>query len=151
MATPTYRSINLTATLLGIDRRLCIVILIVTFLVFRHFTVLSALLAFVLLWSGAYWLTKHDPELVVIVPKALGQRNVYDPGKTTNKKGGADVAPPYLKLEFKMLLCGSPCDGNKTGAGTARRWLALFERHSDSLLNTIADDFQRDASLFFFP
>jgi len=34
MATPTYRSINLTATLLGIDRRLCIVILIVTFLVF---------------------------------------------------------------------------------------------------------------------
>ena len=81
MGTPTYRSINLTATLLGIDRRLCIVILIVTFLVFRHFTVLSALVAFVLLWSGAYWLTKHDPELVVIVPKALGQRNVYDPGK----------------------------------------------------------------------
>lgn len=81
MATPTYRSINLTATLLGIDRRLCIVILIVTFLVFRHFTVLSALVAFVLLWSG-------DPELVVIVPKALGQRNVYDPGKTTNKRKG---------------------------------------------------------------
>jgi hypothetical protein len=38
MATPTYRSINLTATLLAIDRRLCIVILIVAFLVFRHFT-----------------------------------------------------------------------------------------------------------------
>jgi type IV secretory pathway VirB3-like protein len=88
MRTPTYRSINLTATLLGIDRRLCIVILIVTFLVFRHFTVLSALVAFVLLWSGAYWLTKHDPELVVIVPKALRQRNVYDPGKTTNERKG---------------------------------------------------------------
>ena len=88
MVTPTYRSINLTATLLGIDRRLCIVILIVTFLVFRHFTTLSAAVVFVLLWSGAYWLTKHDPELVVIVPKAFGQRNVYDPGKTTNKKGG---------------------------------------------------------------
>ena len=81
MATPTYRSINLTATLLGIDRRLCIAILIVTFLVFRHFTFLSAGVVFVLLWSGAYWLTKHDPELVVIVPKALGQRNAYDPGK----------------------------------------------------------------------
>jgi hypothetical protein len=38
MPTPTYRSINLAATLLGIDRRLCIVILIVTFLVFRHLT-----------------------------------------------------------------------------------------------------------------
>jgi type IV secretory pathway VirB3-like protein len=88
MAMPTYRSINLTATLLGIDRRLRIVILIAAFLVFRHFTFLSALLVFVLLWSGAYWLTKHDPELVVIVPKALGQRNVYDPGKTTNKQGG---------------------------------------------------------------
>ena len=88
MATPTYRSINLRATLLGIDRRLCILILIVTFLVFRHFTVLSALVVFVLLWSGAYWLTKHDPELVVIVRRALGQRNEYDPGKTTNKKGG---------------------------------------------------------------
>ena len=88
MATPTYRSINLTATLLGIDAGCAFVILIVTFLVFRHFTVLSALVVFVLLWSGAYWLTKHDPELVVIIPKALGQRNVYDPGKTTNKKGG---------------------------------------------------------------
>jgi type IV secretory pathway VirB3-like protein len=88
MGTPTYRSINLTATLLGIDRRLCILILIATFLVFRHFTVLSALVAFVLLWSGAYWLTKHDPELVVIVPKALRQRNVYDAGKTTNERKG---------------------------------------------------------------
>ena len=88
MATPTYRSINLTATLLGIDRRLCIVILIVAFLVFRHFTFLSALIVFALLWSGAYWVTKHDPELVIIVPKALGQKSVYDPGKTTNKKGG---------------------------------------------------------------
>jgi type IV secretory pathway TrbD component len=83
MSTPTYRSINLTATLLGIDRRLCIVILIVAFLIFRHFTFLSALVVFALLWSGAYWLTKNDPELVVIVPKALRQRSVYDPGKTT--------------------------------------------------------------------
>jgi hypothetical protein len=88
MATPTYRSINLTATLLGIDRRLCIVILIVAFLVFRHVTFVSGLLAFALLWSGAYWLTRHDPELVVIVPKALGQRNVYDPGKTTYERKG---------------------------------------------------------------
>jgi hypothetical protein len=86
MATPTYRSINLTATLLGIDRRLCIVILIVAFLAFRHFTFVSAVLVFALLWSGAYWLTRHDPELVVIVPKALWQRNVYDPGKTTNER-----------------------------------------------------------------
>ena len=39
--------------LLGIDRRLCIVILIVTFLVFRHFTVLSAFVVFALLWSAA--------------------------------------------------------------------------------------------------
>jgi type IV secretory pathway VirB3-like protein len=88
MATPTYRSINLAATLLGIDRRLCIVILIVAFLVFRHFTFLSALIVFALLWSGAYQVTKHDPELVAIVPKALGQRNVYDPGKTTNTTTG---------------------------------------------------------------
>ena len=64
MATPTYRSINLAATLLGIDRRLCIVILVATFLVFRHFSFLSALIVFALLWGGAYWLTKHDPELV---------------------------------------------------------------------------------------
>jgi hypothetical protein len=46
MTTPTYRSINLTATLLGIDRRLCIVILLVAFLVFRHATFLSALATF---------------------------------------------------------------------------------------------------------
>jgi type IV secretory pathway VirB3-like protein len=88
MPTPTYRSINLTATLPGIDRRLCIVILIVTFLVFRHVTAFSALVVFALLWSGAYWVTRHDSNLVVIVPKALGQRKVYDPGKATTKKGG---------------------------------------------------------------
>ena len=34
MATPTYRSINMAATFLGIDRRLGIVILILAFLVF---------------------------------------------------------------------------------------------------------------------
>ena len=77
MATPTYRSINQTATLLGIDleavhchpdRRVSGF--------FRHFTFSSALVAFALLWSGAYWVTKHDAELVVIVPKAFGQRSL---------------------------------------------------------------------------
>jgi hypothetical protein len=55
MATPTYRSINMTATLLGIDRRLGIVILILAFLVLRHVSFLAALAAFGLLWSMAYW------------------------------------------------------------------------------------------------
>jgi hypothetical protein len=80
--TPTYRSINLVATLLGIDRRLCICILLIAFLVFRHFTFLSALTVFALLWGGAYWLTRHDVQLIVIVPKALRQRRIYDPGLT---------------------------------------------------------------------
>jgi type IV secretory pathway VirB3-like protein len=81
MATPTYRSINMTATLLGIDRRLGIVILILAFLVFRHVSFLAALAAFGLLWSMAYWVTKHDVQLIAIVPKALRQRRVYDPGR----------------------------------------------------------------------
>ncbi len=84
----TYRSINLTAALLGVDRRLSIVILIAVFLVFRHFTFLAAVVVFGLLWSPAYWLTKYDPELGVIAPKALMQRSLYGPGKTTKKKGG---------------------------------------------------------------
>ncbi len=83
MATLTYRSINLTATLLGIDRRLCILILLLSFLVFRHTTFLSALATFALLWSGAYWVTKHDVQLIVIFPKALRQKRVYDPGRLT--------------------------------------------------------------------
>jgi type IV secretory pathway TrbD component len=81
MATPTYRSLNITATLLGIDRRLSIVILLVAFLVFRHVSFLAALAAFGLLWSMAYWVTKHDVQLIVIVPKALRQRRIYDPGR----------------------------------------------------------------------
>ena len=81
MLTPTYRSINMAATMLGIDRRLCILILLLGFLVFRHATFLSALVTFALLWSGAYWVTKHDVQLVVIVPKALRQKRVYDPAK----------------------------------------------------------------------
>jgi hypothetical protein len=60
MPTFTYRSINLAAILLGIDCRLCIVILIVAFLVFRHFTFVSALAVFALLGSRAYKVTKHD-------------------------------------------------------------------------------------------
>jgi type IV secretory pathway VirB3-like protein len=81
MATPTYRTVNITATLLGIDRRLSIVILLLAFLVFRHVSFVAALVAFGLLWSMAYWITKHDVQLIVIVPKALRQRSVYDPGR----------------------------------------------------------------------
>jgi type IV secretory pathway TrbD component len=81
MATPTYRTVNITATLLGIDRRLSIVILLLAFLVFRHGSFVAALAVFGLLWSMAYWITKHDVQLVVIAPKALRQRSVYDPGR----------------------------------------------------------------------
>jgi hypothetical protein len=45
MATPTYRTVNITATLLGIDRRLSIVILLLSFLVFRHVSFVAALAA----------------------------------------------------------------------------------------------------------
>jgi type IV secretory pathway VirB3-like protein len=83
MTTPTYRSINLTATLLGIDRRLCIVILLIAFLVFRHASFISALFVFGLLWSIAYWITKHDIQLIVIVLKAVRQRRIYDPARLT--------------------------------------------------------------------
>jgi hypothetical protein len=72
MATPTYRSINMTATLLGIDRRLCIVVLLLAFLVFRHVSFVTAIAAFDLLWSMAYSVTKHDVQLIAIVPKAAG-------------------------------------------------------------------------------
>ena len=84
MSTPTYRSINLTATLLGIDRRLCIVILLAAFLVFRHATFLSAAVTFGALWWASYWITKHDVQLIVIFPKALRQKRVYDPGRFTS-------------------------------------------------------------------
>jgi type IV secretory pathway VirB3-like protein len=127
MATPTYRSINVTATLLGIDRRLCIVILIIAFLVFRHFTFLSALFVFALLWSGAYWVTKHDPELVVIVPKALGQRCVYDPGKATNKKGG---------LELMSRRSSSPLQD----AGSCAEQIALLRFIDDITFETKLGD-----------
>src|SRR4051794_31674993 len=61
----------MTATLLGIDRRLCIVILIVTFLVFRHLTALSALIVFALLWSGAYWVTRYDPDFIAFLSELV--------------------------------------------------------------------------------
>jgi type IV secretory pathway VirB3-like protein len=80
MATPTYRTVNITATLLGIDRRLSIVLLL-SFLVFRHVSFVAALAAFGLLWSMAYWITKHDVQLIVIALKALRQKRVYDPGR----------------------------------------------------------------------
>jgi hypothetical protein len=54
MATPTCRAVNITATLLGIDRRLSIVILLLAFLIIRHVSFVAALAAFSLLWWMAY-------------------------------------------------------------------------------------------------
>ena len=102
MTTPTYRSINLTATLLGIDRRLCIVILLIGFLVFRHGSFLSALVAFGLLWSMAYWITNHDIQLIVIVPKALRQKKVYDPARLTPADHFFSTNPSKKSCQIKL-------------------------------------------------
>jgi hypothetical protein len=82
--TLTYRSINTAATLFGIDRRLSILLMLCAFLALRHIGFIAAVTTFAALWGPAYWVTKHDFQLVVIVPKALQQRKVYDPAKLNN-------------------------------------------------------------------
>ena len=76
---------------------------------------LSALAVFVLLWSGAYWLTKHDPELVVIVPQASQSSGTY----TTQAKQPIEKEasfnscfPAGRRVRFRMLAHAptkSPC------------------------------------------
>jgi type IV secretory pathway TrbD component len=79
---PVFRSVNTTLTLLGAERRLFFVALVMGAGVFNLLhTLFGGILMFVLLYLFARWATKTDPEILRLMLNSAKTRQQYDPNK----------------------------------------------------------------------
>jgi type IV secretory pathway TrbD component len=79
---PVYRSLNKTLTILGVERRLFFLTLVIGAAAFNFFGSLSiGLFMFSLLYAGARWAAARDTEILRIVLNSARFRSEYDPGK----------------------------------------------------------------------
>lgn len=79
---PVYRSLNKTLTILGVERRLFFLTLVVGAATLNFFGSLSTgLLMFFALYVGARWAAATDPEILRILLNSARFRSEYDPGK----------------------------------------------------------------------
>lgn len=79
---PVYQSLNKPRTLLGVERKLFFLILVLAVVMFNLFdALLPAAALFVILWLAAKAATESDPQILRIVlgSHRLGAR--YDPAK----------------------------------------------------------------------
>ena len=87
---PVFRGLNRHLLILGIDRRLFFVLLTFSFALFVVMSaLLSSLLLFVLLWSGAKVARSIDPALFQIARTSWRQSVRYDPAKFSPTGKGA--------------------------------------------------------------
>lgn len=83
----TYRTLNRSLTLLGVDRRLFLMALGVGVASFNLFRSLSGgLLMFGVLYVFGLWATARDPSLLSVLLRSTGQRSFYDPMKSDNAR-----------------------------------------------------------------
>jgi len=79
---PIYRSLNKPLTILGVERKLFFLAMLVGAGVFNFFgSLLGALLMFAALFLLARWATATDPQLLRIVLNASKLKVRYDPAK----------------------------------------------------------------------
>jgi type IV secretory pathway TrbD component len=79
---PVFRSVNTPLTLLGAERRLFFVALVMGAGVFNLLhTLFGGILMFVLLYLFARWATKTDPEILRLMLNSAKTRQQYDPNK----------------------------------------------------------------------
>jgi type IV secretory pathway TrbD component len=79
---PVFRSLNSPLTLLGAERKLFFVALVMGAGVFNLLhTLFGGILMFVLLYVFARWATKTDPEILRLVLNSAKTRQQYDPLK----------------------------------------------------------------------
>jgi type IV secretory pathway TrbD component len=79
---PVFRSLNSPLTLLGAERKLFFVALVMGAAVFNLLhTLFGGILIFVLLYAFARWATKTDPEILRLVLNSGKTRRQYDPLK----------------------------------------------------------------------
>jgi len=79
---PVYRSLNTPLTLLGAERKLFFVALVMGAGVFNLLhTLFGGILMFALLYVFARWATKTDPEILRLILNSAKSRQQYDPIK----------------------------------------------------------------------
>src|SRR5437867_12325120 len=79
---PVYRSMNKPLTILGAERRLFFMTLVLGAATFNLFgSLMSGLLMFAALYGFARWATNADPQILRIVLNASKFRRRYDPLK----------------------------------------------------------------------
>lgn len=79
---PVYRSVNKPLTVLGAERRLFFLALVMGAAAFNFFgSLMTGLLMFAALYGMARWMTATDPQMLRIVLNSSRLRAQYDPGK----------------------------------------------------------------------
>ena len=81
---PVFRSLNAPLTLMGAERKLFFLALVMGAAVFNLLhTFLGGLLMFALLYWFARWATKKDPQILRFLLNSAKTRSQYDPMKFT--------------------------------------------------------------------
>ena len=79
---PVFRSLNSPLTLLGAERKLFFLAMVMGAAVFNLLhTFLGGLMMFALLYCFARWATKTDPEILRLLLNSAKTRTQYDPMK----------------------------------------------------------------------
>jgi type IV secretory pathway TrbD component len=79
---PVFRSLNAPLTLLGAERKLFFVALVIGAGVFNLLhTLCGGILMFALLYVFARWATQTDPEILRLLLNSARSRQQYDPTK----------------------------------------------------------------------
>ena len=81
---PVFRSLNRPLTLMGVERKLFFLALIMGAAVFNLLhTFLGGILMFLLLYWFARWATQTDPQILRFVLNSARLHTLYDPSKFT--------------------------------------------------------------------
>jgi type IV secretory pathway TrbD component len=79
---PVYKSVNRPLTVLGAERRLFFLALVMGAAAFNFFgSLMTGLLMFAALYALARWMTATDPQILRILLNSSRSRAQYDPGK----------------------------------------------------------------------
>ena len=79
---PVARSLYRPLTVLGVDRRLFFLSLLVGAAAFNLFySLLAGLWLFAALYAFAWWSTRHDPQMLAVLLRSWQHRAVYDPAR----------------------------------------------------------------------
>ena len=86
---PVYRSMNKPLTILGAERRLFFLSIVMGATTFNFFgSLLGGILMFICLFLAARWATAKDPQILRILLNSAAFKPRYDPAKS-GEKGSA--------------------------------------------------------------